>query len=58
MKIPREKKVVCITGTVWTGSREAPRRMLVRDGFVRPIWFTTGHGISDAQYEVMKLRSH
>ncbi len=47
------KKIVCITGTVWTGSRSAPRRMLVKDGFVRPRWFTTGRPLTDAQYRVI-----
>jgi hypothetical protein len=50
MDIPANKKVVCITGSVWTGSRSAPRHMLVRDGFVRPVWFTTGRPLTDAQY--------
>jgi hypothetical protein len=45
------KHVVCITGAVWTGSRSAPRKLLVRDGFRRPTWFTTGRGINDAEYE-------
>jgi hypothetical protein len=53
MNIPPAKKIVCITGTVWTGSRSAPRRMLVREGLLRPIWFTTGRPVSDAQYEVI-----
>ena len=44
------KKVVCVTGSVWTGSRSAPRRLLVKDGFVRPTWFTTGRPLTDAQY--------
>jgi hypothetical protein len=51
--LPSAKKIVCITGTVWTGGRSAPRRMLIRDGFVRPIWFTTGRAVSDAEYEVI-----
>jgi hypothetical protein len=50
MHIPSTKKVVCITGTVWTGSRSAPRRMLVREGFIRPTWFTTSRRITDANY--------
>lgn len=53
MNIPPTKKIVCITGTVWTGSRNAPRRMLVREGLLRPIWFTTGRPVNDAQYEVI-----
>jgi len=53
VNIPPTKKIVCITGTVWTGGRDAPRRMLVRDGFLRPIWFTTGRPVSDAQYELI-----
>ena len=47
------KKIVCITGTLWTGSRSAPRRMLVKDGFMRPRWFTTGRPLTDAQYKVI-----
>ena len=49
------KKIVCVTGSVWTGSRSAPRRLLVRDGFVRPNWFTTGRPISDAQYRQISV---
>ncbi len=45
------KKIVCITGSVWTGSRSAPRRMLIKDGFLRPRWFTTGRPLTDAQYQ-------
>jgi hypothetical protein len=50
MHTPTNKKVICITGSVWTGSRSAPRRMLVQDGFLRPVWFTTGRPLSDARY--------
>ena len=50
MHIPSDKKVVCITGSVWTGSRIAPRRMLVKDGFLRPTWFTTARPLTDAEY--------
>ena len=50
MQIPGNKKVVCITGSVWTGSRSAPRHLLVKDGFVRPNWFTTGRPMTDAHY--------
>ena len=50
MQIPDNKKVVCVTGSVWTGSRSAPRRLLVKDGFVRPNWFTTGRAMTDAHY--------
>jgi len=50
MQTPIKKKIVCITGSVWTGSRSAPRRMLVKDGFLRPTWFTTGRPLTDAQY--------
>lgn len=50
MRIPENKKIAVITGTVWTGSRSAPRRMLVKDGFVRPTWFTTSRRINDAAY--------
>lgn len=50
MVIPGNKKVVCITGSIWTGSRSAPRHMLVKDGFRRPTWFTTGRPMTDADY--------
>lgn len=50
MQTSGNKKVVCVTGSVWTGSRSAPRRLLVRDGFVRPTWFTTGRPMTDAHY--------
>jgi hypothetical protein len=53
VNIPPSKKVVCITGTIWTGGRSAPRRLLVRDGLLRPIWFTTGRPVTDAEYEVI-----
>ena len=50
MQSSGNKKVVCVTGNVWTGSQSAPRRLLVRDGFVRPTWFTTGRPMTDAHY--------
>lgn len=50
VKIPENKRIICITGSVWTGSRHAPRHMLVREGYVRPEWFTTGYRITDAEY--------
>jgi len=53
VNIPLDKKIACITGTVWTHGRKAPRRMLVREGFIRPIWFTTGRKINDADYETI-----
>ncbi len=53
--IPNSKKVVCITGSVWTGSKSAPRRLLVRDGFVRPSWFTTDHRLTDADYHRLSM---
>jgi len=53
MQMSGKKKIVCVTGTVWTGSRSAPRRLLVKDGFVRPTWFTTGRPINDALYRQM-----
>ena len=53
------KKVVCVTGYVWTGSRSAPRRLLVRDGFIRPTWFTTSRPMTDAQYrQISKAQFH
>jgi hypothetical protein len=51
MDIPGNKKVVCITGSVWTGSDSAPRHLLAKDGFVRPTWFTTGRRLTDAHYQ-------
>lgn len=50
MQSPSNNKIVCVTGSVWTGSRSAPRRLLVKDGFVRPTWFTTGRPMTDAHY--------
>ena len=50
MQSSGKKKIVCVTGSVWTGSRSAPRRLLVKDGFVRPTWFTTGRPMTDAHY--------
>jgi len=50
MIIPGNKQVVCITGNVWTGSRNAPRKLLVKDGYQRPTWFTTGRRVTDAEY--------
>ncbi len=53
MSIASTKMIVCVTGTVWSGSRSAPRRMLVKDGFLRPRWFTTGRPLTDAEYKVI-----
>ncbi len=50
MIIPANKNVVCITGSVWSGDHRAPRWLLLKDGFVRPTWFTTGRQIYDAEY--------
>lgn len=47
------KRVVCVTGTVWTGSPAAPRHMLVKMGFRRPTWFTTSRPIHDGQYRTI-----
>ena len=50
MIVPGNKNVVCITGNVWSGRSNAPRRLLVKDGFGRPTWFTTGRRVTDAEY--------
>ncbi|HXK55030.1 MAG: hypothetical protein KDI74_12895 [Gammaproteobacteria bacterium] len=50
MEISTSKMLVCVTGSVWTGSRSAPRRLLVKNGFLRPLWFTTRGPINDAGY--------
>ncbi|MBT3016715.1 MAG: hypothetical protein KME63_13320 [Candidatus Thiodiazotropha sp. (ex Clathrolucina costata)] len=55
IQIPNSKRIVCITGSVWTGSRSAPRRLLVKEGFVRPTWFTTSRRITDANYRRTSL---
>lgn len=55
MRIAENKKIAVITGTVWTGSRSAPRRLLVKEGFVRPTWFTTSRRINDAAYVRMSI---
>ncbi|MCB1758359.1 MAG: hypothetical protein KDI68_01075 [Gammaproteobacteria bacterium] len=53
MEIPGDKQLICLTGSVWSGSRSAPRKLFVRDGFVRPNWFTTERPIQDAAYELI-----
>jgi len=53
MNIPFGKKIVCITGSNWTGRKNAPRRLLVKDGFMRPTWFTTGRRFHDPDYNVI-----
>ncbi|PID42519.1 MAG: hypothetical protein CSA52_01345 [Gammaproteobacteria bacterium] len=46
------KKIVCITGTVSSArENEAPRYLLVKEGFRRPVWFTSYHSLNDADYE-------
>lgn len=57
MDIPGNKKVVFITGSVWSGKRVAPRHMLVKDGFLRPDWFTTDRKISDASYTHISINA-
>jgi hypothetical protein len=32
--------------------------MLVREGLLRPIWFTTGRPVSDAQYEIISTTDY
>ena len=51
VKTDGDKNIVCITGSIWTGSRRAPRYMLIKDGFLRPDWFTTYHPITDARFK-------
>lgn len=52
MILPGNKHIVCITGTVMAGNTiKAPRNLLVREGFMRPVWFTSYQPISDAEYE-------
>ncbi len=59
MQSTSKKRIVCITGSVWTGSRSAPRKLLVKDGFVRPTWFTTGRPMTDANYrQISNTRFH
>lgn len=55
MTIPSNKKVVCITGSVWTGLRSAPRHMLAKEDFGRPTWFTTDRLLTDAQYRRISM---
>ena len=57
VSVPNSKKVVCITGNVSTGRKSAPRRLLVRDGFVRPKWFTTDLEITDGDYRHLSMHS-
>ena len=43
MRVPAGKKVVCMTGNVWTGeSALDPRNLLVDKGYRHPMWFTRG----------------
>lgn len=59
MTTSSSEKIICVTGSVWTGSRSAPRRLLVQEGFVRPTWFTTGRPLTDAQYrQISNTRFH
>lgn len=51
------KKIVCITGSLWTHKHDAPRHLLVKEGFKRPLWFTTGRVLHDADYEVISKTS-
>ena len=53
MTLANGKRVVCVTGTVWTGSPAAPRHALVKLGFQRPTWFTTARPIHDGRYRVI-----
>ncbi len=53
MKIYSDKKVVCITGSVWTGSRSAPSQMFVKNGFQYANWFTTYRPITSDKYKLM-----
>jgi len=53
MKTYSDKKVVCITGSVWTGSRSSPSRMLLKDGFQSPRWFTTYPPLTSDKYKLI-----
>ena len=50
MNIINNKKIICITGTVWTFNKDAPRFKLQLAGFTRPKWFSTGRPVSDANF--------
>ncbi len=53
------KKIVCITGTVSSAREtEAPRYLLLKEGFQRPLWFTSYHSLNDADYEVVSDGSY
>jgi hypothetical protein len=47
------KKVVCITGSIWTGSRSAPWLTLVKDGFQHTRWFTSHRQIASFKYKLI-----
>jgi guanylate kinase len=51
------KKIVCITGSLWTHKHDAPRHLLVKEGFIRPRWFSTGRTFNDANYEFISETS-
>lgn len=57
MTITSGKKIVCITGSLWTHKHDAPRHLLIKEGFIRPRWFSTGRVINDADYEVLSESS-
>ena len=52
-----DKKIVCITGSVWTYKHNAPRHLLLKQGFLRPRWFTTGRAFGDADYDYISETS-
>jgi guanylate kinase len=53
MKIYSDKKIVCITGSVWTGSRSAPWRLLKKNGFLHTRWFATYRPITGDKYKLI-----
>ena len=50
-----DKKIVCVSGSVWIGNHNAPWRMLEKDGFQRTTWFTTHRQFSGDKYKLISL---
>jgi guanylate kinase len=57
MNLTSGKQIICVTGSVWTGDHRAPRKKLVKAGYVRPTWFTTTRGITDSDYRSVSMGS-
>lgn len=50
-----DKKIVCVSGSLWAGSHNTPWRMLEKDGFQSARWFTTDRQFSGDKYRLISL---